>query len=139
MVENHDAAGKYNGESWRDRDFRCGRCSHADRRRLPLRGLFLGLTLLLLGTIFMLNQAGWLSGDIWWQSLLIGLGVICFIDGIVRTPVLGFRWGGFGRFMIGTIFILAGVLTMLGFGAYWPLILIAVGLMFILRLFIHSR
>ena len=90
-------------DDWKEKRRQWRRERREARHRYPLHGLFLGLTLLLLGTLFLLNQVGWITGDIWWQSLLIGLGVIFIINGFVYSHNPEYHWGGYGRFVTGTV------------------------------------
>jgi hypothetical protein len=121
-----------------ERDWRDVRRAQREKRRetwrsSPWRGLFWGLSLVLLGAIFLLNQAGWISGDTWWQVLLIGLGVIFIGKSLVWRRALG--WGNFGAFITGIVLILVGILFMVGFSQWWPLILIVAGIAFLFRFF----
>jgi hypothetical protein len=103
------------------------------RRRFPFHGLFLGLTLVLLGTLFLLNQTGLVVGDRWWQSLLIGLGGIFIVDGFVHY-VTHFRWPGiYSKFIIGLVLIAIGTLFIVGLGQWWSIALIGAGVAMLLR------
>lgn len=103
------------------------------RYRYPFHGLFLGLTLVLLGVLFGMNQAGWLTGGAWWQSLLIGLGVISIINGVVHYRHPDYRWGSYGKFIAGIILILIGTLFLVGFSQWWPVVLVVAGVAVLLR------
>jgi hypothetical protein len=105
------------------------------RHRFPFHGLFWGLVLVLLGVLFLLNQSGAITGDTWWQSLLIGLGAISIINGLVHYYYPGFRWGAYGKVVLGIILILIGALLMAGFSEWWPIVLIVAGALFLLRPF----
>jgi hypothetical protein len=103
------------------------------RYRFPFRGMFLGLLLVLLGVLFALEQAGTLTGDAWWQVLLIGLGAILIINGLVRYRF--YRWGSYTSLTFGTILVIIGALLVLGFSQWWPIVLIAAGAILLLRFF----
>ena len=105
------------------------------RHRWPFRGLFWGPTLVLLGVLFLCNQAGWITGDTLGQSLLIGLGVIAIINGVVHYRHPGFRPGAFGKFIAGIVLILVGALLLAGVSQWWPVALIVAGAAFLLRFF----
>ena len=107
------------------------------RRGHHFGGLFFALLLVLLGTLFFLNQQGVIVGDRWWQSLLIGLGGISLIDGVVHYFSSGYRWRSYGKFVCGIILIAVGVLFIAGFGQWWPLALTAAGLALLIRFFIR--
>jgi hypothetical protein len=105
----------------------------------PLRGLFWGLLLIMLGLIFLAWQQNWLSDDNWWQYLLVGLGTVFIIDGLAHywNPV--YRNYGFGRFIPGIILICVGLAFIFNFSQWWPIILIAVGVILLLSFFFRRR
>jgi hypothetical protein len=116
------------GRDWR-------RKCRAERRSHPYHGLFAGLTLILLGALFLFNQAGWVTGDSWWKYLLIGLGGISIINGLLNYFSQRYRWFSFGKFLAGFILITLGVIFLLGAGQWWPLVIVVVGLALIFRSF----
>ncbi len=105
-----------------------------NRRHFP-HGLGFGLTALLLGVLVLLNQLGVVSGDRWWQSLLIGLGGICIINGVVHLVSPGYRWRSYGLFVCGLVLAAVGTLFIVGLGQWWSLALIFAGLALLLRFF----
>jgi hypothetical protein len=102
----------------------------------PFHGLFWGLGLVLLGVLFLLDQQGVLTGGQWWQWFLVGLGGIFIIDAIVRYRIQ-FLWGAWGKFITGAILVLVGVLFLAGVSHWWPIILLAAGVLFLGRFFWH--
>ena len=122
-------------KDWRDERREWRRARREARHEFPFHGLFPGLILVLLGTIFLLNQVGWISGDTWWQSLLIGLGVIWIVNGLTHYHYPAYRWGSYGKFVTGIIFIAVGTLFIIGFSQWWPLVLIGAGIAVLLRFF----
>jgi hypothetical protein len=96
------------------------------RWRQPWQGLFWGLLLVLLGILFLADQQGWLTGDEWWHYLLVGLGGVFIIDGLAHLAA-GHHPYSFGRFIPGIVLLFVGLAFILGFSAWWPVILIAVG------------
>lgn len=105
------------------------------RHGFPFHGLFLGLVLVLLGVLFLLSQAGWVTGDAWWQSLLIGLGVISILNGMAYYHNPAYRWGSYGKFIVGIVMIIIGTLFILGSSQWWPVALIVAGIAFLIRFF----
>lgn len=136
-TDKHDDEYYKTPRNWRERRRVIRHEWREVRHRTPFQGLFLGLTLLLLGIIFLLDQTGYISGNIWWQALLIGLGIIAIIDGLVRYPVFGFRWGSLGRLLVGIVFVLIGTLLILGISQWWPVVIIAMGIVILLRFVIN--
>ncbi len=109
------------------------------RREYPYHGLFWGLLLILLGVLFFASQQGWIFGDEWWQYFLIGLGSIFIIDALVRYVSPAYRHGIFGKFVAGTVLIVVGVAFVLGFSQWWPLALIAAGVVILAGLLLGRR
>ncbi len=122
-------------EKWREERHKWRSDMRAARFRWPFHGLFPGLTLILFGVLFLLNQTGAVTGDAWWQSMLIGLGAIMILDGIVRYFSKSFRWGIFGKFIGGLVLIAFGTLFLTGISSWWPVVLIGAGAAFVLRPF----
>jgi hypothetical protein len=135
---NNTATRAPDGDRPAYRDYREERRAWRRERRearylFPFRGMFLGLLLVLLGVLFALDQAGWITGGAWWQYLLIGLGAILIINGLVRYRA--YRWGSYTAFTFGIILVFIGALFMLGFSQWWPAVLIAAGAILLLRFF----
>lgn len=101
----------------------------------PWRGLFWGLLLILLGVLFLADLQGWLDNDTWWQYLLIGMGIIFLIDGVVHYFTSEPREPSFGRFIPGVILLFVGIAFVYGLDRWWPIALIAGGLVILLSLF----
>lgn len=91
-------------------------------------GVFWGLVLILLGIVLFISFQGWITWGEWWQYFLIGLGLIFLIESLVRYTNREYRRPRFGRVIAGLVLIFVGLAFLLGFGKWWPLILIVVGL-----------
>jgi hypothetical protein len=120
---------------WREERHEWRMKMRENRWRWPFHGLFFGLTLVLLGVLFLLNQNGTITGDTWWQALLIGLGGISIIDGLTRYFAPGFRWGISGKIIGGVVMILIGSLFMAGMSEWWPVIIIVAGVLMMTKVF----
>ena len=117
------------------RDWREQRRAWRDERRArrgPLGGLFWGLMLIMLGLVFFAHQQAWISDDNWWQYLLVGLGTVFIIDGLVRYWSADYRRESLGRFIPGIILIGVGIAFIFNFSQWWPVVLIAVGVVILL-------
>ena len=91
-------------------------------------GIGWGLFFILMGTLFFAGYKGWLQAD-WWTYFAIGLGGILVIGFLMRFfSGHGNRWGAIGRLVIGLALIYVGIASLYGFGDWWPLALIAVGI-----------
>ena len=84
-------------QDWREQHWEWRRKRREARHNFPFHGLFGGLVLILLGGLFLANQKGWISGNAWWQYLLIGLGVISIINGLVHYRAPAYQHWGCGR------------------------------------------
>jgi hypothetical protein len=94
----------------------------------PLRGLFWGLLLILGGIIWLAVNQDWIvPNDNWWQYFLIGLGAIFIIDSVAHYLSTAHRWRLGGRMVAGVVLVVVGLASIYGWGAWWPLILIAAG------------
>jgi uncharacterized protein YjeT (DUF2065 family) len=80
-----------------------------------------------------------LSWGTWWQYFLIGLGLIFIIDGLAHYLYPAYRDMAFGRFIPGVILLFVGLAFVFGFSQWWPLVLIAVGVIILLNLLFRRR
>lgn len=108
------------------------------RGRDPLRGLFWGLVLILVGVLFFINQQG-TEWDMLWKYLLIGLGAIFIVDGLAHFAMPAHRDGQLGRFIPGVILLFVGLAFLYNFSQWWPIILIAVGVIILLSLLFRRK
>lgn len=123
-----------------NRDIRDQREYRRDKRfNDPMRGLFWGLILIILGVLFFAVMQNWIDWDKWWQIFLIGLGVIFLIDALIRYLNSSNRYGIFGRVIAGLILITIGVAFIIHLEQWWPLILIVIGVAIISRFIIAKR
>ncbi len=139
-MENNVQGNNTASQNTAPRDWREIRRQEREERRearhsWPFHGFFTGMILVLLGVLFLLNQTGTLNGDTWWQAFLIGLGVIFIANGVARNFYPGYRWGSFGKIVGGIVMISVGVIFLLGFSEWWPIVLIVAGAAFLLRFF----
>lgn len=86
-----------------------------------------GLILILLGVLFLLVTLDYLSWGDWWPYFLIGLGVIFILEGIIRGISPTYREQITGKFIAGIALIVIGSSFIVGMSNWWPLIIIAVG------------
>lgn len=109
------------------------------RGRDPLRGLFWGLILILVGVLFFIDQQQGIGWDTLWKYLLIGLGAIFIIDGLAHLWIPGFRDSQLGRFIPGVVLLFIGLAFLFNFSQWWPIILIAVGVIILLSFLFRRR
>ena len=101
------------------------------RMRRRSSGVFPGLILILLGVLLFLASQGILSWGSWWQYFLIGLGLIFLIDGVLRYQETSPGYFT-GRIITSVVLIGIGLMFIFGFSSWWPLILIAAGVVVLL-------
>ncbi|MBU0493021.1 MAG: hypothetical protein KKA73_14305 [Chloroflexi bacterium] len=111
----------------------------------PLGAITGGMVLILIGLGLFAWMQGWISG--WAVPLglfFLGLAAISFIEMLIRLAVPSYRRGISGRLISILVFVLLG-LGFLGFEVYgydiwtfWPLILIAVGVVILLGAIVRA-
>jgi hypothetical protein len=109
------------------------------RRRNPLGAMTGGLVLILLGVAFLFAQNG-LFGVRWdnfWGVFLIGLGGILLLQAFLRVVMPGYRRGVVGLVIGACILIAVGMIPFAGteWGKWWPLGLIALGVLMVIGQF----
>ena len=115
-----------------ERDWRAKRREWREMRRRERYGrrshsIFWGLAFLLAGFLALGVSQAWISGDSWWEYLLLGIGVILTLDGLLSRQNDAKHAIRIGRFAPGFILILVATLFILGVGQWWPLVLIFAG------------
>jgi hypothetical protein len=108
-------------------------------RRRSIPGLFFGLLLVLLGVTLFLTAQDWIAWGDWWKYFITGLGGIFVIEALVRYARPAHRRPRFGRLIFGIILICVGLAFIVGWGNWWPLILIVVGLAILLNSWLRRR
>jgi hypothetical protein len=87
-----------------------------------------GLFLMLVGVLFIAGNKGWLN-EHGWLYFAIGLGSILIIGGLARYfSGQDNRWKSAGGLVTGLALIYIGVSFLYGFGDWWPLAIVLVGL-----------
>ena len=105
--------------------------SEKGSKRDPYSGIFGGLILILLGVLFLLATMDVISWGDWWAYFLLGLGTIFIIEFIVRSVIPAYRHQHKGKLVVGTVLLIIGGAHILGMVSWWPLILIAVGIIIV--------
>jgi hypothetical protein len=92
-----------------------------------------GLFLILIGGLFFADNQGWLKGH-GWLYFAIGLGSIFILGGVVRyTLVRDNLWKAAGGMVAGLALIYIGLAFLFGFGDWWPLALVPIGIGYLAR------
>ena len=119
-------------QDWREQRWEWRQKMREARHSRPFHGLFPGLVLVLLGALFLAGQQNWITGNAWWQWLLIGLGAISIISGLVQYHAPEFHHSRRHKFVWGAVLIALGTVFLLGFSHWWPAVLIGAGIVIIL-------
>jgi hypothetical protein len=93
-----------------------------------------GLFFVLIGGLFLAQNLAWLNGG-WWSYFAIGLGCI-FVIGFLARYFKGSKWAKYlGSLIIGLAMVFIGTAFLFGFGDWWPLALLFVGVFYLIRAF----
>src|SRR4030042_1063786 len=94
-----------------------------------------GLILILLGVLFLLTEMDRISLAGWGAYFLVGLGGVFLIEALLRASSAEGRRGLGGRLVAGLILVIIGGAHLIGFEEWWPLVLIAVGIVVLISAF----
>ena len=113
------------------------------RRRNPLGAMTGGLVLILLGVAFLLaqNELFGVRWDNFWGVFLIGLGGILLLQAFLRVIMPGYRRGVVGLVIGACVLIAVGMIPFAGteWGKWWPLGLIALGVLMVIGQFMRHE
>ncbi len=117
-------------------------------RRDPVSGLIFGLIVIWLGLIlFTAFGAGhrMIPGaskeyleENFWGYFLLGVGVIFILEILIRSALPEYRRPIFGRLLAGVALIFIGGGGILGIEQWWPLIIVAVGVLIVIYGFLRA-
>ena len=97
-------------------------------------GIGWGLVLILIGVLVFADNQGWLRGGVGWLYFAIGLGVIFIVGFLVRclrnTRNVGSSIGGL---VAGMSLVYVGAAFLFGFGNWWPVVFILIGLGYLIK------
>jgi hypothetical protein len=98
-----------------------------------LSGIGWGLFFILIGGLVFADNKGWLHGN-GWSYFLIGLGCIWVIGFLVRYFVgRNSLWKSLGSLVAGIAMIYIGIAFIYGFGDWWPLVFVPVGIVYLVK------
>ncbi|MGQ9561354.1 MAG: hypothetical protein ACUVTG_16020 [Candidatus Oleimicrobiaceae bacterium] len=96
-------------------------------------GIFGGLMIVWLGVVFLLDRQGLAPGVGWVWYFLLGIGAILLAEVIACQLLPQYRQPSAGRVIAALVLIAIGAWQITGLGEWWPLLLIAVGLVLIVN------
>lgn len=97
--------------------------------------IWIGLVLLLENLNVLPRQVG-LTG---WSLILLGAGVILLLEAAVRLIVPAYRRPLAGTLILAVVLLAVGAISGGGWGRMWPIVLIIIGLIVLLRNLISRR
>lgn len=97
-----------------------------------------GLILILLGVLFLLSTQHAIAWGDWWAYFVMGLGAILILDFILRSLAGAGRGANIGKIVAGAVLIVVGASHVFGLETWWPIILIAVGVILLFSSFRRS-
>ena len=103
-------------------------------------GLGWGILFILIGSLVVAGNKGWLSDGEGWLYFIIGLGGIFIIGFLARyfsTP--SNRWSAFGGLIAGLCLVYIGTAFLYGYGEWWPLVFIPVGIALVAKAIWHNK
>jgi hypothetical protein len=103
-------------------------------------GLGWGIFFILIGFLIFAANKGWITGGEGWLYMAIGAGSILIIEFLVHLFTdRSNRWSGFGSLVVGLSMVYIGAAFRFGFGDWWPLVFLPIGIGYITRAIWYSR
>jgi hypothetical protein len=105
-----------------------------------VNGIGWGLFFILIGVMVFADNQGWLHGGEGWLYFAIGLGAIFILGFLVRC--LGNPrniWSYFGGLVAGLSLVYVGSAFLYGFGAWWPVVFILIGIGYLVKAIWRSK
>lgn len=100
--------------------------------RDPLGAVFFGLILLVVAVVLLLGTQGYVEWEDIWAYFLVGLGLIFWVEAVVRLASPAYRRPIFGRLILGLILVTVGAANIYGLAEWWPVALIVIALALVL-------
>jgi len=97
-------------------------------------GLGWGIFFILIGSLIFAGNRGWLSEGEGWLYFIIGLGGICIIGFLARLLASrSYRWAAYGGLVTGVCLVYIGTAFLYGYGDWWPMVFILVGISLLIK------
>jgi hypothetical protein len=103
---------------------------HEKWHKDPLGGVVFGLILIVVAGIYLFR--GYLPSEPWWGWAAIGVGCVFLLEALARSVRPEYRRPTLGRAVWAVILIALGVGFIYGFEDFWPIVIIAVGIVILL-------
>lgn len=100
------------------------------KEKKSLEYIFSGLILIVIGLTLSLRYAGIIPYDDWWAYLLLGLGIVFFIDALLRTMII--KKGVVGRIIAGAILVVIGIGKLISLRGWFSYFILVIGLILVI-------
>jgi Ca2+/Na+ antiporter len=105
----------------------------------PLGRVIFGLIVIAVGILLFFANQEKITWDDWWKYLLLALGGIFLLEALIRSIMPAHRRPVFGKVIAGLVLIAVGFSNLYGFGTWWPLIIIGVGVVILFNALFRIR
>ncbi|MEO0096586.1 MAG: hypothetical protein ABIK78_00620 [candidate division WOR-3 bacterium] len=105
------------------------------KEKKSLEYIFSGLILIVIGLTFSLRYSGIISWNDWWAYLLLGLGIVFFIDALLRGLIL--KKGIAGRIIAGAVLFIIGAGKIISLKDWFSYFLLIFGLILVILGIVH--
>lgn len=100
------------------------------KEKKSLEYIFSGLILIVIGLTFSLRYAHIISWNDWWAYFLLGLGIVFFIDALLRAIIIKKR--SIGRIIAGAILFIIGIGKLISLRGWFSYFILVIGLILII-------
>jgi len=104
--------------------------AHEKWRADPLAGVFFGLILIVAAGVYFFRHQ--IPAEPWWSWVIAGIGCVFLLEAVVRSVKAEYKRPSLGRAVWGIIFIAVGMGFVYGFKDFWPMTIIAIGIVLLL-------
>ena len=111
-------------------------------RRDPVASVTWAAVLIWVGLVLLADNQGLMAQYEWWNAWAVGFvgaGVIVLLQVLVRLSIPEYRWGVTGGLIFGFILLGIGLGMIVGWSMVWPLLLVAIGIAIIVRVFTRRK
>jgi len=111
-------------------------------QRDPVASVTWAAVLIWVGLVLLADNQGLMAQYEWWNAWAVGFvgaGVIVLLQVLVRLSIPEYRWGVTGGLIFGFILLGIGLGMIVGWSMVWPLLLVAIGIAIIVRVFTRRK
>ncbi|MFQ6088797.1 MAG: hypothetical protein ACE5K0_07855 [Candidatus Methanofastidiosia archaeon] len=101
-------------------------------RRDPLGGVFFGLILIVVASIYLLRNQLPSGEELWWAWAIAGIGFVFLLEVVIRSVKPEYKRPSLGTAVLGVVLIAVGAGIVYRLEEFWPVIIIAVGVLILI-------